>query len=121
MWWKGPERLRDGSCDLNAHVGPQCLPKAQKIEEHRTPVLSLPLTATVQNSSVIEIINHSRFRSFKILVRVFVYVTRFAKMLSRNVKIIAPLKAIEIQTATEHLIKCHQELLIKAEGLSQWQ
>ena len=35
--------------------------------------------------------------------------SRFAKMLSRYVNIIAPLKAIEIQTATEHLIKCHQE------------
>ena len=112
LWWKGPEWLRDGSCDLNAHIGPQCLPKAQKIEEHRPPVLSLPLAATVQNSSVIEIINHSRFRSFKKLVRVFVYVTRFAKMLSRNERIIAPLKAIEIQTATEHLIKCHQELYL---------
>ena len=112
LWWKGPEWLRDGSCNLNAHTGPQCLPKAQKIEEHRTPVLSLPLAATVQNSSVIEIINHSRFRSFKQLVRVFVYVTRFTKMLSQNVKIIAPLKAIEIQTATEHLIKCHQELYL---------
>ena len=65
LWWRGPEWLRDGSCNLNAHIGPQCLPKAQKIEEHQTPVLSLPLAATVQNSSVIEIINHSRFRSFK--------------------------------------------------------
>ena len=34
-------------------------------------------------------------------------------MLSRNVKIIAPLKAIENQTATEHLIKCRQELFLR--------
>ena len=40
-------------------------------------------------------------------------------MMSRNEKIIAPLKAIEIQTATEHLRKSSRTLFIKAEGSSQ--